>query len=269
MRPVIVLIATTPRYEYLTSISIPSVVSQSQLPAAVIVVADRRALSLDEQQSLQLMLGNIPLITLQNRFLHGAAGSWNTGIDHISQHFNQSYIAILDDDDRWQPDHLSLCLANSQHGTADIVLSGINVIKDGSILVQNIPVNICAEDFLVGNPGWQGSNTFIAAEVAKAVGGFTNGLISSNDRDFAIRLLAEKRFSVSYTGKATVNWACGLSASALSAPGSVQKRRGCAQFLQLHGHRMSLQQRQQYFQRMEKLFHLTEHDILTELQRLS
>lgn len=269
MRPVIVLMATTPRYEYLTFISIPSVVSQSQLPAAVIVVADRRALSIDEQQSLQLMLGNIPLITLQNRLLPGAAGSWNTGIDYIAQHFNQSYIAIIDDDDSWQAEHLASCLQSSQNGNADIVLSGINVVKDGITVSTNVPVNICAEDFLVGNPGWQGSNTFIAAEVAKAVGGFTNGLISSNDRDFAIRLLAEKRFSVSYTGKATVNWACGLSASALSAPGSVQKRKGCAQFLQLHGHRMSLQQRQQYFQRIEKLFRLSEHDILTELQRLS
>ena len=269
MQPVIVLMATTPRYEYLISISIPSVVSQSQLPAAVVLVADKRALSLDEQRSLQLMLGNIPLITLQNSFLTGAAGSWNTGIKYIAQHFNQSYIAILDDDDSWHIEHLASCLDSSQNGNADIVLSGINVVKDGVTVSTNVPVNICAEDFLVGNPGWQGSNTFIAAEVAKAVGGFTNGLISSNDRDFAIRLLAEKRFSVCYTAKATVNWTCGHSTSALSAPGSVQKRIGCAQFLQLHGHRMSMQQRQQYFQRIEKLFHLSEQDILTEVQRLS
>ena len=269
MRPVIALIASTPRYENLVRIAVPSIVAQLTPPKAVVIVADKHQLSTAEQQALQAMLNGIPLITLQNRFLPGAAGSWNTGIHYIAEQFSSSYIAILDDDDSWQASHLSQCLANSHNGTADIVLAGINVIKDGVNIATNVPVNICADDFLVGNPGWQGSNTFICSKVAMQIGGFTNGLISSNDRDFAIRLLSDKRYHISYTGNATVNWACGHNPAALSAPGSLQKRIGCAQFLQLHGHRMSAKQKKQYFQRMETLFNLPEQDILAELQRLA
>jgi hypothetical protein len=267
--PVVVLIATTPRFANLQSIAIPSIVAQARQPVAVFIVSDRRQLTEAEHIALQNQLGDVPLVSLQNRLLPGAAGSWNTGINAIVEQYQHSYIAILDDDDSWRPDHLSLCLASSDNGQADIVLSGINVIKDNSNIAVNMPANIAVNDFLVGNPGWQGSNTFVRAKALQAVGGFTNGMISSNDKDLAIRLLADNRFRVTYTNQATVNWACGECDTALSAPGSVQKRKGCAQFLQSHGHRMSSLQMQQYFQRMEKLFNINQQDILTELQRLS
>ncbi|MCF4009998.1 glycosyltransferase family 2 protein [Rheinheimera sp. UJ63] len=267
--PIVVLIATTPRFNNLQSVAIPSIVAQKLRPVAVVIVSDQRALNAAEHILLQELLGDLPLVTLKNSFLPGAAGSWNTGINAIAQRFKHSYIAILDDDDSWQPDHLLLCYKSSDDGQADIVLSGINVTKNNNNIAVNIPTNITVNDFLVGNPGWQGSNTFVRVKALQAVGGFTNGMISSNDKDLAIRLLTENRFRVTYTRQATVNWACGLCDTALSAPGSVQKRKGCAQFLQSHGHRMSSLQMQQYFQRMEKLFNINQQDILTELQRLS
>jgi len=243
--------------------------AQSHLPDAVVVVADQREVSELELQSLQAIVGSIPLICLHNSFSPGAAGSWNTGIHYIKKSYAGSYLAILDDDDAWLPEHLATCIACSDHGKADLVLSGIHVVKAGAIVATNIPKNICADDFLVGNPGWQGSNTFVAIDVITAVGGFTDGLISSNDRDLAIRLLSNWHQAINYTGIATVHWHCGHCDSALSAPGSAQKRLGCAQFLKLHGHRMSSQQKQQYFERMAQLFHLPAQDILSELHRIS
>ncbi|EXJ11742.1 glycosyltransferase [Nitrincola nitratireducens] len=265
MRSVVVLIASTPREEFLKTISLPSIAAQTHQPAAVVLVADQRPICLSDRQRLQTLLGNIPLVCLQNAYLPGAAGSWNTGIDYIATHFAKVYIAILDDDDNWEPTHLSLCLAHSENGEADIVLSGIHVVKAGIIVATNIPASLCVDDFLVGNPGWQGSNTFISGELAAAVGGFTNGLASCNDRDFAIRVL-ELRPQVTYTSRATVSWQINHSSDALSAVRSPQKLLGVSQFYHKHRHRMSEIQKEMFFNRIERLFLWSKAEIEDEVR---
>lgn len=268
MRPVVVLMASTPREAFLKTISLPSIAAQTQQPAAVVLVADQRPIGLSDRQRLQMLLGNIPLVCLQNVYLQGAGGSWNTGIDYIATHFAKAYIAILDDDDNWEPTHLSLCLAHSENGEADIVLSGINVVKAGIIETANIPKSLCVDDFLVGNPGWQGSNTFISCELAAAVGGFTNGLASCNDRDFAIRVL-DLRPQVTYTSRATVSWQINHSSDALSAVRSPQKLLGVSQFYCKHRHRMSEAQKEMFFNRIERLFHWSRAEIEDEVRNLN
>lgn len=268
MNNVIVLIATTPRLSLFAEHALPSIVNQTHPPAAVVLVSDTRQLNQEETESLQAELKDIPFYALKNSRAPGAAGSWNTGIDFISRHFPDSYIAIIDDDDLWRPEHLSSCLAKSEAGKADVVLSGINVFINQATVATNIPKGISANDFLIGNPGWQGSNTFIKSELASNIGGFTDGLISGNDRDFAIRVLELGTAKIGYTNIATVDWICNQSPDALSAPGSKQKLRGCAQFLQLHGNKMSEQSMDTYFQRAQKFFALSKEEILNELKRL-
>ncbi|PSW06071.1 glycosyltransferase family 2 protein [Photobacterium lipolyticum] len=268
MNNVIVLIATTPRLSLFTENTLPSIVNQIHPPAAVVLVSDTRHLNQEETEILQSEFKDIPLYALANSRSSGAAGSWNTGIDFISKHFPDSYIAIIDDDDLWHPEHLSSCVANSNSGKADVVLSGINVKINQKTVAVNIPNEISVRDFLVGNPGWQGSNTFIKSELATKIGGFTDGLISGNDRDFAIRVLESGKAKVCYTNIATVDWICNQSPDALSAPGSKQKLRGCAQFLQLHGNKMSTQEMNTYFQRAHELFFLSKEDILNELKQM-
>ncbi|MGR5078586.1 glycosyltransferase family 2 protein [Photobacterium swingsii] len=267
MNDVIVLIATTPRLSLFSEHALPSIIHQTHLPAAVVLVSDTRHLSQQEESLLQSELKDIPLYALTNSRIPGAAGSWNTGIVFISEHFPDSYIAIIDDDDLWHPEHLSSCLANSNSGKANVVLSGINVKINQETVAVNTPQNITVKDFLIGNPGWQGSNTFIKSELATRVGGFTEGLISGNDRDFAIRVLETGVAKVFYTNIATVDWICNQSPDALSAPGSKQKLRGCAQFLQLHGNKMSAHEMETYFLRAYELFSLSKEDILHELNK--
>lgn len=265
MRNVVVLIATTPRNDNLKNVSLPSIDGQIHKPAAVVLVSDRRALTFAEQQELQRVLGRIPLVCLQNALSPGAAGSWNTGIAYIAAHFASCYIAMLDDDDSWHVDHLSMCLASSKQCEADIILSGIHVVKAGDIVSTNMPKNLCIEDFLVGNPGWQGSNTFISCELAMNVGGFTNGLVSCNDRDFAIRVL-ERRPQISYTGQATVRWQINHTSEALSAVRSPQKLVGVSQFYRKHRHRMSEVHKDMFFNRIERLFHWSRAEIEDEVR---
>ncbi|KDM90727.1 glycosyltransferase family 2 protein [Photobacterium galatheae] len=268
MKNIIVLIATTPRLPLLTENAIPSIINQTLSPTAVILISDNQPLTNDEVTSLKIKLRNIPLYTMTNSRIPGAAGSWNTGIDFISEHFPDSYIAMIDDDDRWHPEHLALCLHNSDSGTADVVLSGINVLINKEIATVHIPQNISLHDFLIGNPGWHGSNTFIKTELVTKVNGFTDGLISGNDRDFAIRVIESGIEKINYTHIATVDWICNQSPDALSASGSQQKLRGCAQFLQLHMHKMTSQDLESYFQRTHKLFSLSKTKILDELLQI-
>ncbi|EGQ8030643.1 glycosyltransferase family 2 protein [Vibrio parahaemolyticus] len=268
MNNVIVLIATTPRLSLFTEHALPSIINQTCQPKAVVLVSDTRPLDQKEIEILRAELNGIPFYTLTNSRSPGAAGSWNTGINYISDHFPSSYIAIIDDDDLWHPEHLSSCILNSEAGNADIVLSGINVKINQKTVATNIPKDLQLKDFLIGNPGWQGSNTFIKTELATQVGGFTDGLISGNDKDFAIRILESGLVTIRYTDIATVDWICNQSSDALSAPGSQQKLRGCAQFLKLHGNKMTRSEMDIYFERASVLFDLSKKDILDELERL-
>lgn len=268
MNNVIVLIATTPRLSLFSEHALPSVTNQTCQPKAVVLVSDTRSLDRNEVENLRSELKSIPLRVLVNSRASGAAGSWNTGINYISDNFPNSYIAIIDDDDVWQPEHLSSCLLSSDDGKADIVLSGINVKIDHKTVATNIPIDLEVSDFLVGNPGWQGSNTFIKTELATKVGGFTDGLTSGNDKDFAIRILESGLVAIRYTNMATVDWMCNQTPDALSAPGSKQKLRGCAQFLKLHGEKMSQSEMGIYFERAAALFALSKNDILDEIKLL-
>lgn len=268
MLPVVVLIATRPTIDYLLQMSLPSIRSQLHQPDLVVIVADSQPLNTEEQQLISQLLAPVPALFLNNQRIMGAAGSWNTGIDCLSAKYQDAYVAILDDDDRWNADHLALCVIHAHAINAEIVVSGIEVRNHLQLLDTKRPRDLAASDFLVSNPGWQGSNTFIRLSVLNEVGGYTDGLVSSNDRDLAIRVLAGQPRQIAYTGVPTVTWFCNQSGNALSAPTSAQKRKGCAQFLMIHGHRMSKSVQKQYFLHMETRFNVSRSDIQNEIKLL-
>lgn len=267
MAKVIVLIATRPDVDVVLKFALPSVLRQKRRPDSVVIVSDSRPMTETEQDQIKSQTKDIPLFILNNTRLNGAAGTWNTGIKFIHEKYGNCYTAILDDDDRWAHTHLFLCEQLGVKVNADVVLSGINTVVDSHVVTQNIPLDITINDFLVGNPGWQGSNTFVRNDLLKLVG-FTEGLASSNDKDLAIRVLSYPLINIAYTGCVTVDWTCSISSGALSAKGSVQKLKGCAQFLKLHGYRMDERQAAQYFERMAQLFDLSKTDILSEYARM-
>lgn len=261
--PVVALLATRPTSDYLLSLSLPSIVSQSRIPDRVVIVADRKPLSFTEKLAIEECLNGIPVTFLQNQRATGAAGAWNTGLDYLQASFPDAWVSILDDDDIWMPRHVEMCIERTADNV-DAVISGIEIRQHGNTLATTIPNNLKYSDFLVKNPGWQGSNTFVRLTAIQAAGGYTDGLISCNDRDLAIRMLLRASNRFRYTGMVTVVWHCNQSEFALSAPNSPQKRKGCAQFLRLHGHRMSPADMQAFFDRIQTLFHISEADIMEE-----
>ncbi|WP_284259497.1 glycosyltransferase [Acidocella aquatica] len=253
---VAVLIATRPRWQSLISVSLPSLLKQAWQPQEVVIVADSRPLSPMESACMKEQLAGMHVTFLRNNRLAGAAGSWNTGLADIRARRPDAFVAILDDDDEWDEDHLEKCVdaVRATDGTVDVVISGLRILKDGEELPRSAPLSLCVEEFLTGNPGWQGSNTFVRAETLRHAGDFTDGLQSLNDRDLAVRVLSLDGIQLGFTGRMTSTWHLCREPDTLSRAGAPEKRRGITQFLALHGHRMSPQVKAAFAARCRQLF---------------
>jgi glycosyltransferase involved in cell wall biosynthesis len=261
---VITMVATLPRIGELTSTSIPSIYQQETKPDLVLIIADKQVIDHQTQNAISLLLDMIPVVFLNNNNTSGAAGSWNTGINWVNEHHPKSYIAILDDDDYWHESHIKECLQTLELApNSDLVLSNITMIKKGIETVKTLPHSITKEQFLTGNPGWQGSNTFIKTSSIITAGQFNEAFQSTNDRDLAVRFLSLDRMLVSLTHKQTVYWVCQSRPDALSQPGSPKKLQGLAMFY-LH-HLKDSQCKETlnaFFNRCESIFKISKHEII-------
>lgn len=258
---IIGLVATCPRIEALLTTSIPSIAEQSRLPDALVIVADHQSLPSDARQAIRALIPATEIHFLENVCTSGAAGTWNTGLAFIEQVWPQSYVAILDDDDQWDTDHLALCINIAEsEALPDVVISGLRICVEGRE-ISRPPLNtLTLDDFLIGNPGWQGSNTFATAAILVAAGGFRESLVSCHDRDLAIRILDLPETRIAFTGQHTATWNLNIYSNALSRPGP-QKTNALRHFLALHGYRMSLEIRQRFLSRCFELFSLTSDEL--------
>lgn len=211
---------------------------------------------------MMAVLAPIELRVLENRRLTGAAGAWNTGLAWLLAGCFSGYVAMLDDDDSWDDDHGEVNLRCAQSIGATVVVSGLRHFLDMVEKPRPLPTSLTDRMFLTGNPGLQGSNTFVAIESLAQVGGFRDGLASCNDRDLAIRLLRLPGVRLAYTGKWTSTWHQSSARTTLSSVGSPAKLRGLRWFWQLYGAEMSAAESTDFFARAARLFKLEPADIL-------
>lgn len=250
-----VLIATRPRTDSLLGVALPSVSRQTRRPGRLVIVSDKRVFSEAEQAAIRMAGDGLPISFLCNVLAPGAAGTWNTGLQWLHKQGHAGFVAILDDDDEWDPGHLALC-EQFARDDVDVVLSGLRAVRKGEELPRWPLLSVDRDDFLSGNPGWQGSNTFVRLSTLMRVGGFWNGLPSTNDRDLAVRLLSLPDLSIAFTGKMTATWHLDAQPDALSRRGGPEKRAGLQMFLQRHGHLMSAAVRTRFLTRARELFGL-------------
>ncbi|MFP4145076.1 MAG: glycosyltransferase family 2 protein [Phycisphaeraceae bacterium] len=256
-----VLLATRDRWEMLTSLSLPSVRRQTRQPDLLVLVNDGRPLTNPQQQYLADLVAPIPLSVLKNRRLRGAAGAWNTGLAFLAERHGRGFVALLDDDDTWDPNHLETNLAAAAEG-ADIVISGLRLLIDGAEQERELVRHVTDREFLVGNPGWQGSNTFVRLSLLKQVGGFREGMPSLNDRDLAIRLLRVPGVRVAFTGAWTSSWHIRTGSASLSSPRSPAKVAGLQWFWRIYGQDMTAAEAEAFLARAERLFAVPRQQIL-------
>lgn len=123
---------------------------------------------------------------------NSGTGAWNTGIDFAFQNSSDGFLAILDDDDKYLPNHLSDCLAKvEQNPNLKAVFQRLVWQNDDGSLLQQ-PLNddqLTPQCFFIGNPGVQCSNMFIKTKLLVEIGGFDERLPNTTDRDLMIRLL--------------------------------------------------------------------------------
>ena len=262
---VVALVATAQRTNLLEQRALPSIRCQSRTPDHVIIVDD----SCDDESAdrtehvvrlWRRTEANVAF--LRNRRTKGASGAWNTGLDHVlrtCEDPKRVYVAILDDDDEWDSEHLLRCLEIAESNDFDMVAAPFWRIDEHAIrILTTPPQSLELEPFLVGNPGIQGSNLFCRLNVLLEAGLFDESLPSCTDRDLCIRIAELPDVRYCTTKKPTVYHFANGSLTRLSTPGSPAKTNGLNRFFHKYRCRMSNDQREAFLSRAEQLFNWKE-----------
>lgn len=206
MAQLAVLIATSQgRVDLLFSRSLKSALNQTVSPSLIVVVDDNDDSAVSDAIKSRIeCLGIDTLRYLKNSLTHGMSGtgSWNTGIEFINSTLGaDSYTAILDDDDEWAPNHLEVCCREiEQHNPVGVFPWLLRTDMDRPLSFTQEQLTI--SNFLIGDPGIQGSNMVIRTGALMSVGCFDETLPSCTDRDLMISLLrkySKEEFSVKET----------------------------------------------------------------------
>ncbi len=221
---VIVIIATSMlRTDSLINRSLISVYNQTTQPQCIYIVddnEDKREFHLIKNRiktlRKKIFADEFPITIPQGHFhtrtmrnsrtkKHSGSGAWNTAAMHAYRNYSRgrkTYIAILDDDDAWHESYLSRAIQSvsaSKEITAGVVSTFYRCENDRKTIVHVKKKSLTPTQFFIGNPGWQGSNTFVELTAFWQAGGYDESMESTHDRDFAIRLLdvcAQNNYSI-------------------------------------------------------------------------
>ena len=256
-RHLVVLVATADRAGLLEYRCLPSILNQTQSFDRLVLVDD----SEDAEQSRQVQAlshgQTIAIDLLRNRRTRGASGAWNTGLDHMARQFpdpSSVFVAILDDDDEWEPNYLEEAISALQGGAVVVASAFQRIVDHGPGLTVMPPAQLSAESFLVGNPGIQASNLIVRLDRLLEAGGFDEALRSCTDRDLCIRLARTCSDAYFRIETSTVkHYACS-SRPRVSTPRSPARREGLDAFFSKYRLLMSLQQRTSFEHRARDYF---------------
>jgi glycosyltransferase involved in cell wall biosynthesis len=241
-----------------------SIAAQELSPVEVIVVDDgdeaNGHLTRDaaEQSSLE------GIFVIANSHAKGASGARNTGAELATGEL----LAFLDDDDEWLPSYLCQAVAQLDWSELDVVCTDLLCQFDDGVdrLAKSAPDHLAPELFLTRNPGLGGSNLIIRRTLYRDIGGFDESLPSCNDLDFGLRL--SLRGGVRYLNlqRRLVRF-YQHTGPKLGAPASEAMRIGIRRFYEIHGHRMTETQRQQYRDMARRFFNVDERGQILDVPR--
>ncbi len=256
-----VVVATNNRTPQLFTRSLPSVKEQTRSPDFLVVVDDStpEVRGENNRQLSAFVIQNTQIIYLENMRTPGASGAWNTAFDYLfrsSDNKDNLYVAILDDDDAWAPEYLDRCSKQAISENLDMVAADINRYEHENTapIFNAAPERLKESDFLIGNPGIQGSNLFVRLNILFEAGLFDEHLTSCTDRDLCIRIceLGDIRFK--RVPESLVLHYAEPDRNRLSKRGSKVKHNGLTYFWRKYAGRMSYQQRGEFCARAESLF---------------
>lgn len=240
-----VIITTYHRPEKLRR-ALESVASQIRPADAVFVVRE-----VDDMMASSIIAEHSAVEVVNSRG-QGLACAANSGFEALLSHVISErseppkwWMAMLDDDDWWESDHLSRCSID-----VDFVITGLVRHDEGTPNGHRltIPNRLHIDDFLVTNPGIQGSNLFVRLNCLLRAGGFDESLASTTDRDVMIRLIEANSLSIASTSTWTVHHDA-RDSGRISDAGGERKKRGLSRFLEKHRGRMTDDQYQAFIER--------------------
>jgi len=258
----IVIIATKNRPELLKNRSLKSVYAQNIRPDQIIIVDDSdEGLYLTQNESIvanyKIQNKDVQIDRILNHRTKGASGSWNSAVDYaLSQNQipEDTFIAILDDDDEWLLNYLEQCSEEIIENKLDMVATDFLRITDDLNEYSPAPKALRVDDFLVGNPGIQGSNTFVRLSCFLEAGCFDENIKSCTDRDLCIRItdLGGIKYK-NIESPLMIHFAEG-SRIRMSTPNTLTKNEGLNNFWLKHSRRMSSEQKNKFLDRAKTLF---------------
>lgn len=250
--PIFVLVTTFNRNELLKSRSLVSISNQT-IDFEGIIMVDNSDSEKIRKMNREVFLEIFPEGVYQINHGHpSAAGTWNQGLQWINEQHPESWVAVIDDDDEWLPNHIEIC---KFHSTGkDAVISGIRTLLDGEGIEDRIPREILKKDFYSNNPGWQGSNTFARVSKLLEAGGFDEDLLCTHDRDLALRCFQLPEFNFALTGEVTVLYHLEKLRESLTMTKGRGKHTGLLQFYKKHSESMDADDKLNFIQRSVNIF---------------
>ena len=196
---IISIITTKNRPDFLEK-ALYSIKNQKRSPNIIILVSDSNEKNIEKEKNI---IKNFDIIYIKNEFNKNLAGSLNMAIQYIlnckynksinekinklNLDFENTYIAILDDDDEWNDNYLSEL--DSEIKGEDFAITGLIYKNEEEEKKLSIPDKISINDFLRKNPHIQGSNTFVKLKTLLKAGLFDENMNSTTDRDIFTRIL--------------------------------------------------------------------------------
>ena len=220
--------------------SLNSIINQSLLPSKIIVVFE------NELGVTRLNQNKVIIEYTENLRTKNLSGAINHAVDEIiSNRFEwginleDTWIALLDDDDWWDPNYLMNCSRLIDDQTQQIV-SGLTRYDETneSGYYLPIPESLDSSSFLINNPNIQGSNIFVRLDAFLEAGGFDESLFSCTDRDFCIRLFERKNHNWVRLNEFLVHHDA-RKIGRISDKGSIRKIQGLRRFAMKHQFRMN------------------------------
>lgn len=247
------VIVTCNRIELLPR-ALKSIKEQSRQPNFVYIISNSTAENYQVEQNL---CADFDFQILKNHRTENYAGALNTAIEQIIKEIGISddiYFASLDDDDEWLPNYLQE-IESKNSDNFDLLVGNLlrSSKSENNLLV--LPNELSEKDFLIGNPGISGSNTFIKLITLLKSGAFDEGLSATIDRDFFVRVFLQKpKYKI--VNKHLVTQHTDNDRERVTT-NRTKKEDSLRVFFYKYQHLMNKEEKEQFFQRIEKLFSIS------------
>jgi SAM-dependent methyltransferase len=238
--------------------ALKSIAKQSRKPDFVFVVSNSSSENFEIEKSI---CAEFEFTLIKNMRTLTYTGALNSSVEEIIKHFGiceDVYFASLDDDDEWLPNYLHEIEENNIDGF-DLIIGNLLRISNIENELLTLPIQLTERDFLTGNPGVCGSNTFIRLKTLLYAGGFDEGLPATADRDFLIRVFQQKpKYKV--INKHLVNQYTENDRPRETISG-YKKKQSLQIFFYKYQHIMNVTEKQQFFDRAKNFFQFSREEI--------